>query len=259
MLQYQYAKIIGIGLAAEIYRYGNRPRGGRPRAVPDSDAVPRLFESREDVSRQEKPTKVRTEANARSARVAFRRLVQTNLDGFDHPVLATFTYAENFTDISASREDFNAFAKRARGRFGEQFKYIVVIEFQKRGSIHFHALLWGIPARIIKSERRTRVVGRLWRHGFVDLIPTDGHAKLATYLSKYMAKSFVDARFASKKAYISSYNVKRPIIIKDAVLSPHFYGIAEPDLSTAHLAQEHEYDTNWLGRCHYQKYIIPKV
>lgn len=252
----EYVKLISYGGHTEIYRYGRRPRGGRSSAKVQSDnGVPRISENGQDAAGQEKPAKIRSEANARSASLAFRRLIASNLGGSKPPIFATFTYAENHRDISRARKDFNAFAKRAATRFRNDFRYIVVCEFQKRGAVHLHALLWGISPRIFRQERRTRLVARMWLKGFVDLRKTDGSIRLAGYLSKYMRKTFADPALSGRKAYIASRNVVRPIIIKDAILAPHFHGIAQPDLSDAHLQDNKDYDTMWLGKCIYQRYL----
>jgi len=255
-MEYEYAKIVAYGGHAEVFRYGSKPRGGRhSRAVPSGDGMPRILEDGKDVSRSEKPKKIRTKANARSAVMAFRRLVAANLGRSDPPILASFTYSENHDDISRGRKDFNLFAKRAGSRFGDDFRYIVVCEFQKRGALHFHALLWGVPPGIVAAERRTRLVAGFWAQGFVDLKNTDGSIRLAGYLAKYMGKMFIDERLAGRKAYIASQNIQRPLIVKDALLSAYFSGYVEPDLSTASLQDEREYATTWLGRCNYQRYL----
>jgi len=267
-----YNKVIWAGEQVEIYKYEqdrktgiNRPRPGVSKGVngvsgsaEDSsqlscvDAVRQVDEVKSDNIEK----KARIEGNAKRAQLAFRRLVLANISRTDAPVLASFTYRENMGQLSEGRADFGAFARNAKQVFGESFRYIVVAEFQKRGALHFHALLWGIEKTVVESERTTRMVAALWGKGFVDLIQTDGSAKLATYLSKYFVKMFMDIRLAGRKAYIASRNIKRPIVYKDALLSPFFYGVAGyPQLENAPVLTEFEYETQWLGRCHYKKYI----
>jgi len=256
-MEYEYSKVITYGNHAEVYRYELRPRRiGISRAVKGSDGVSRLSKDGQDATHAPKQKKIRTEANARSASMAFRRLVAANLGGLNNPVLLTLTYRENITDLDRSRKDFNTFAKRAKGTFGGEVRYIVVAEFQERGAIHFHALVWGIPESVVNGERSSRLVAGLWGQGFVDIKKTDGHVKLATYLSKYMKKMFIDPRLAGRKAYISSQNCIRPVIDKDCILSKYFYGVMDYDLSTGGVLENVEYDTQWLGRALYKKYVI---
>lgn len=109
---------------------------------------------------------------------------------------------------------------------------------------------------LAKTERRTRLVAQMWGQGFVDLVCTDGSHKISGYLSKYMSKTFVDSRLRGKKAFIASRNIKRPVVQKNAMVEPLFFGDLEdiPDLSTALLLKERHYDTVWLGRGRYRLY-----
>jgi hypothetical protein len=76
---------------------------------------------------------------------------------------------------------------------------VAVSEFQKRGAIHFHALVWGIPPSVVKAERHTRLVASIWGQGFTDMIETDGNSRLASYFAKYMKKAYLDPRMLKKK------------------------------------------------------------
>jgi len=258
-VEYEYTKVIVSHQVLELFRYEKRPRGGRKARksahVGDS-SVSHLSNDRQNPAQPEKSPKVRTEANARSARISFRRLVQANLARPGNPVLASFTYRENQGDIGRGRKDWNAFAKRAASRFGESFAYIVVPEYQKRGALHFHALLWGVPPGDVAGERHARLVATLWGKGFCDLTPTDGSPRLATYLSKYMTKTFLSPAFAGKKAYIASRNVLRPIVDRDTLLQPYFYGKHGVELSTAVVERFAEYVVPYLGRATYKKYNL---
>jgi len=256
-MEFEYTNIISYANIAEIRRYERRPMGGRgSRAVPNINGVPHISDGGKDISGQAKPEKIRSEANARGAIVSFRRLVAANLIGPDNPVLITLTYKHNQTDIDQARKDFNAFARRTQNKIAGKSRYIVVAEFQERGAIHFHALWWGISANYVREERHTRLVASLWGKGFVDIIETDGNQKIATYLSNYFKGVFLDQRLKGRKAYIASKTVFRPIYIRDAILAPYVMGYSRPDLSTGGIAEELEYDTQWLGRCLYKKQII---
>jgi len=104
-----------------------------------------------------------------------------------------------------------------------------------------------------QCERRTRVVSRLWQRGFVDGVVTDGHHRLATYLSKYLRKAMHDKRSRGQKAYYASHNILRPLSIGtdseniQALLRE--YVIPEHD----HLTEK-TYHSEWLGKVVYQQY-----
>jgi len=253
-----YNKIISYGKIVEIYHYEERPRStGRKKAATTGAAtVPLLSSDRQNVHAEKQPPKVRTREHARRAVLSFRRLVAANLGGNDNPVLASLTYRENIDDLGRCRKDFNAFAKALRDTFDNGLRYICVAEFQKRGAVHFHALIWGLPKGTVDRERSSRLVASLWGQGFVDLVQTDGNIKIASYLAKYMGKMFADPRLAGRKAYIASRNILRPMIDKDALIMPYFYGANGIDLSTATIFDKREYDTQWLGRCNYKQYHL---
>lgn len=254
-----YIKTITYGDTVEIYQYEKNitHNGRRGKKFRNSHYDANLDSHVEDRVRSAEQKQEKRKDNARRTSMVFRRLVSANLGQSSCPLLVSLTYAENFTEIGLAHKDFNSFARSVRDQFGKGVSYVAVPEFQKRGAIHFHALFWGLDSsELAKTERRTRLVARLWGKGFVDLVATDGDYKIAGYLAKYMAKTFCDSRLQSKKAYIASRNIKRPVVEKNAFLEPLFMGGLQdiPDLSTAELVIEKEYDTVWLGKGRYQLY-----
>jgi len=256
-----YRKLIKYGEFIETYEY-ERPvvyNGRKGKRVQTTLGMQDIPVCREDTERLKEQKAIRRQANVRNSVLAFKRIVLANLGRFDCPIFISLTYAGITSEIGQGREDFKAFSKRLTDRFGNQIRYICVPEWQKRGAIHFHALFWGLPTTLVRTERRTRLVATLWGKGFVDLKETDGHAKIASYLSKYMSKVFVDERLAGKKAYTTSRNIKRPIIEKNPImliynqgdLLPHY-----PDFSTAILEKEKQYMTQWLGQADYKRYKL---
>jgi len=262
----EHTNVLYYADVVEVTRYERRPepRNHKRRGSRNADdvgggiALQQLSFDGEVVERQEERKTVRSEDDARRAVLVFRRLAYTNIKGLGNPVLASFTYKENMVDFDTAREDWRAFAKRATTAFGSSFRYICVTEFQERGAIHYHALLWGIPQSVIASERYTRLVASLWGKGFTDLRQTDGSTKLATYLSKYTSKTFSDIRLSGRRAYTTSRDILRPVLDRGAVLAMYFQGDLQgvPDLSTGVVAYESEYDTLSLGRANYKKYLI---
>ena len=79
--------------------------------------------------------------NANRASMVFRQLVLANLSGTEYPLLLTATYRDNQEDLRLGYRDFGAFIQALRHRFGKEWRYIAVPEFQKRGAVHFHALI----------------------------------------------------------------------------------------------------------------------
>jgi len=257
-----YKKLIRYGEFVEIYEY-ERPvvyNGRKRKSTQNTLGMQDISVCREDIERQKEQKTARRKANIRNSVLAFKRLVLANLGRDSKPLFVSLTYAGITSEIGQGRADFNAFAKNLRNRFGTQIRYICVPEWQKRGAIHFHALIWGLPLGLVASERSTRLVASLWGKGFVDLKETDGHAKIASYLSKYMAKAFLDERLINKKTYIASQNIKRPVVDKNPIMLMYNYGelLKLPDLSTALIDRETSYDTQWLGKANYKRYKLIK-
>lgn len=250
-----YSKVIKYSNTVEIYQYENDLPSvtKQTRAIQTARRNENISLHRENSVEFKKSYEGKRRSSARLAQVAFRRLVSANLGESENPVFVSLTYAKSVEDISVGHKDFNAFARNVRNQFGEHIRYVAVSEFQKRGSIHFHALFWGLPAGVVDTERDTRLVAGLWKQGFVDLKLTDGDEKIAGYMAKYMSKAFVDSRLYGKKAYIASRNILRPYVEKRAVVISHVY---EHGLSTVEPLQDSTYLTLWLGECRYRLFKL---
>jgi len=145
--------------------------------------------------------------NARQRRKAFERLVRANLDVYGAPVLMTLTMRD-IEPLKASWRHYSKFMMRLKYKHPNVLA-IAVPEFQKRGAVHFHVLLWGLSSEYVKSERETRYIAHLWRQGFVDLIQGDSRPQLVGYLSKYLTKTYLDFRLRDQRCYSASRRCER--------------------------------------------------
>lgn len=190
-------RVIVSGNVVEKYVYENpvargfarRRQGGRARA---------LFTSQE--IKDDNRKKVASRARAR-----VRRMANANpqLNKF-----LTLTYAENKTDISACRYDFDKFVKRMKTRYSD-FQYICVIEFQKRGAVHFH-LLCNLPYVNVNE-----LAMNVWKQGFIKLNRIDNVDNVGAYVTKYMTKEDMDDRLIGKKCYTMSKGLNEPVTLTD--------------------------------------------
>jgi len=249
-----YYKAIIYGNALELYSYekdirpiaSSKPRAQSRIVLPDlaSDSEPTV--QREIKKRRD---------SVQRASMDFRRLVLANLGGSVSPLLLTLTYSANQTDLGIAYKDFSSFGRNMRRQFGDGFRYIAVPEFQRRGAVHFHIIAWGLPSDVYTKERSTRLVASLWGKGFVDVIQTDGHEKISSYLTKYMAKSYSDKRLLYKKAYRCSRNIIRPLIEKDlggTMYLSEMYGIGVDNPP----CEDRSFGTQWLGKGRFRLYKI---
>jgi len=260
-----YTKVVRAGDYLEIWKYEkrlpirrNNPRGERKRRN-------RLAPRRPD--------------NIRRLAKNFRRLVGANLVTGDAPALITLTMLQ-ILPLETSRGIFSEFLIRARHRFGKGLRIIAVSEFQKRGAVHFHCLIWGLPYDLACSgkwvkagryrgkkryrfrhdceegalcERTTRSIQRLWQAGYCDAVKTDGSPKLAGYLAKYMQKALFDSRLRGEKSYSATRNVLRPMCVGSEAMDSELEEMLGVDNSPCNV---HSFATQWLGRCNYQRFNL---
>ncbi len=250
-----YKKLIRYGEFLELYEYerdiirgiGNRKAPSKLVSGPND-----MGATGEDSLQERKLGK--RQDNGRRASLAFRRIVGANLGRPPKPLLITLTYKDNFTDLKGAYRHYSSFVQALRHKYGKVFRYICVPEFQMRGAVHFHALFWGLPSEVFLLERKTRTIARLWKRGFVYLKETDGNSKLSFYLTKYMAKAFLDPRLKNQKCYVASRNIQRPIIEKGFHLVwpilDEFVGNDNPPVV------DRQYTTQYLGKCRYRLFKV---
>jgi hypothetical protein len=142
---------------------------------------------------------------ASRARSTVRRIANANSDILKK--FLTLTFAENMTDIKKARYEFDKFIKRLKTQFN-QLQYIVVLEFQKRGAIHFH-LLCNLP--YVDSNE----LAKIWGHGFIKINKIDNVDNIGAYVTKYMTKDSIDHRLVGKKCYSMSKGLKKPVELTD--------------------------------------------
>lgn len=142
--------------------------------------------------------------------------------------LLTITFRKNETDIDLAWKKFKYFCTLMRWRYGENFKYVAVPEYQKRGAVHFHLA--------VRGYYHYNTVRRLWiraagdsggnvdftgikkRHGKQEKNPR----KIANYIGKYISKAD-DVAF-NKRRYSSGGKIEVPepiygwLCITDAVV-----------------------------------------
>jgi hypothetical protein len=136
----------------------------------------------------------------------FKRLVMLNFGKRAKFLTLTFADTKKFSikSVADCNKEFKKFIQRLRRKFGGDFKYLAVVEFQKpRNAVHYHLVL-DLP--FIKSSEYEKA----WGLGFIKIQKVGGSEKAAAYLSKYLKKSFTDSRMRNKKKYWGSKNLLEP-------------------------------------------------
>lgn len=264
-----YIKTIKTGNFIEVFSYEREPVsvfrvGGRK-----SGTAPKSPYERE------RPKRRRSDS-ANRAKQSFWRIVRGGLSK-GTPSLLTLTMLD-IVGIRDAYKCYTSFGQKIRRTFGNGISWVGVPEFQKRGAVHFHILIWGLPDELscrlgasysdksgkrkrkhicatnVLCERNTRRLAALWPWGWLDLVATDGNPRLAGYLSKYMTKALFDERLAGQKSYTRSRGMPSPQSFSkpvevDVVFSEFLTPLPVVDF-------ERSYGTMWLGRCDYKRYII---
>ncbi|MCI9049562.1 MAG: hypothetical protein HFF37_04120 [Coprobacillus sp.] len=133
----------------------------------------------------------------------------------------TLTFKENIQDINIAYDMFNKWLKSARRylkRNNIEFYYLGVIEFQKRGAIHYHLLTnieCGSYILPLQESEKNKFNVMYWKYGFSSAFnivkDVNNFFDIAKYMCKYMAKKNDDIRLKNHKRYYHSRNLKKPL------------------------------------------------
>jgi len=158
----------------------------------------------------------RRDDNLVEVRQTIRRLVDGNFEvyGFN-PVFLTFTFRENIVDVDTANECFSAFIRRFNSAIGKKSKYLTVVEFQKRGAVHYHCIFFNLPLEYEERERNSRFIANLWGHGYVDIERVRSAKRVGPYVCKYLDKAVHDPRLRGRKAFFTSRGLLRPRVYYD--------------------------------------------
>ena len=145
------------------------------------------------------------------ARKTLRGIVNSNVEKYSK--FLTLTFAENIQDIQSANREFSKFIMRLNYNLKIKVLYSAVIEFQKRGAIHYHVILYNVPQKL-----DMKVLGELWGNGFVKVNKIDHVDNVGAYMCKYMTKCDDEEKLRGKKLYFNSRGLKKPEEIKEPAL-----------------------------------------
>jgi len=195
--------------------------------------------------------KVRSDSSVNRARQNLYKLILSNIDEKQKykNLFLTLTFKKNVTNIKEANYEFKKFIQRFNYIQKAHCKYIGVIEFQKRGAIHYHVLFFNVPY-IEDIRNKIRVT---WRNGFIKINAIKEIKNISAYVSKYIQKGFFDKRHFGEKVYISSRNLKRPERIRKQERVDKYM-----DENILKLESTHAYSSGRYGLVIYKKFKIKK-
>ena len=191
-------KVIVSGNVVEVYEYDKPILEGY--SIKENYKCGRCFEASEE-DKQINRGKVFNRAKR-----DLRRLINANIGEFSKFV--TLTFRENVTDLKQANYEWKKFKQRLETKVGYKLQYVVVIEFQKRGAIHYHCVFFNLP------YIQNKDLAAIWRNGFIKINKIDNVDNVGAYVCKYMTKTD-DDRLLGQKMYFSSRGLEKPTEIKE--------------------------------------------
>lgn len=169
------------------------------------------------------PFRERRVDNVLRAKRLFVRRVQTALSRCGAPLFVTLTFSSAQFDFGLGTACVQNFFRQLQKLYSSTC-YVYVPEKHRSGAIHYHVLLWGLPLEYgdirrggrtiaLGTERKIRILAKIWGNGFVDVRRTDGSDRLAEYLAKYMIKASVELP-PSVRSFSFSRGFPRPVVLK---------------------------------------------
>lgn len=202
----------------------------------DLPKLARMMDAPRHRGKREKPDQVDREVTRKNAARAKRavRLACKNV-GVDR--LMTLTRRESEASDFWTRDQWaKAWDKflRLLKRAGVELIYVAVLEQHKKGNFHLHVALTGhAPVNLLRGIWWACCGGR--GMGNVDIKRRRTHdrthrtAKIASYISKYIAKQFEDSEFNKKRYWASRQSLPevRRVILRAENLSETLFEVSE--------------------------------
>ena len=251
MIQRVEKKLIQSGDVIEIYEYSEGYIKGY--TLTENEIERRKgFKSNTDTDSRER--------SLRRAKANLRRLINANVGQYGREFTAKFltlTFRENIQDIKQANYEFSKFIKRLNYRlYGTKqvnLKYTTVIEFQKRGAIHYHTIIYNMP--YLKADE----LSSIWGNGFIKINNIDNIDNVGAYVGEYLGKAdkgqgkdIEDDRLRGQKTYFSSRGLFRPVEITDKKIVEQVADALLNRKPTYTATYENEY----LGIVTYKQYNI---
>jgi len=240
-----YVKIVQYSNVTEIYSYQ------KDYVPPRVRHISRKKRRKSETYSRDNSIYLRRSRSVRRAAQNFFRLVSSNIQRAENLAFLTLTCYEN-VDVLIGYRALADFIKRVRKHTKNEISYIAVPEFQKRGSLHFHVLVWGLPEEVARQERNTRNLQRQWARGYVDIRMAEKRTLgIAGYMAKYLIKGLVDKRLFNRRAYSCGGNLQRPSEKGFYTGNDPMVSLLTPESGKIKVSK---YNTKYLGECTHQVY-----
>lgn len=185
-----YYKLIKSGSILEIFHYKEPVKYGESNKTSCKNIIKVLDTNKPLAPDSSLENRQRSLMHSKST---LKRLINTNAGYWRNdngraftPLFLNLTFAENITDIKRANYDFTKFKQRLdyeiTGKKKSYLKYAGVIEFQKRGAVHYHILIFNMPF----MENIYDKIEDIWGKGFIIIRAINNIQNIASYVCKYM-------------------------------------------------------------------------
>ncbi len=203
---------------------------------------------------------------AERAKKVCRRVIKC--EGFNE--LLTITYRENMKCRETCKKHFKEWVRRMKSALGGEFRYCAAFEVQDRGAMHVHIACHKLPGHAVHKGVKVqgwRLGTQVWRsivgadNGLVFVGgKKSSHsrkgvqrspAKMAAYVSKYIAKDFEKApEETNRYSRSDGANLPKPVHMRFdrcdlSELISTVFELAEGDMIVSHRIGRFG-DTYWL-------------
>lgn len=158
----------------------------------------------------------------------------------------TLTFKKNVNDIDYANYEFMQFVKRMKFKYID-FQYLAVIEFQKRGAVHYH-IICNLP------YVNKKLIAKKWRHGFIKIKRIKRINNMGGYISKYVSKDSDNMKLFNKKKFFHSKDLYMPLEIINEWQFNNYYN--NFDIENRDPVFEKTIESEYRGKIKIKQYII---
>ena len=170
-----------------------------------------------------------------------------------NPELFTLTFRENIQDLDFANREHSKFLQTLKyfmkTNFNQPLHYISVPEFQKRGAVHYHILIFNMPfvSKIYDALRP------LWPQGALNIESVKNVKNVASYVCKYMLKDADDQRLTGRKAYFRSRDLQEPNLIRNPLVAQELFALLPDEFKTF----EKDFQDEYHKTIHFVEHTLP--
>ena len=247
------SKIIQSGDIIEIYEYSKGYLKGYENTRADSGR--KIDYESTDYEKHRKQVLQRAKRD-------LRRLINSNHGQYGSQFTSKFltlTFGDVVTDVEVANYEFKKFMQRLNYLVFDtkkaNLKYNAVIEFQKRGAIHYHVIIYNMPFT------KQKIIEKTWGNGFIKINKIDNVDNVGAYVAEYLGQAekgqghdIEDDRLQGKKSYFSSRGLYKPIEITDKKIVE----TVAAALPLENLTYAADFENEHLGNITYKQYNLKK-